>query len=334
MSKAKFRMVHTSFWNDPHVSEEMTVEDKYFFLYLLTNEHTTQIGVYAITKKQMAFELGYSIESVNALMQRFIDHHKLIRYNSETREIAIKNWGKYNLNKGGKPILDCVRSELKQVKDQSLISYVGERIENSSIKNLYDTYDESYNDTLPNRDGYEEKGLEGNSDAPSYDTSTSRTTIRGQKEQQEEQEQEEKQQQEKEQGESASPSSPDVVVLSPVDQEYKKLQDYCKEKMFFRKLTYEENLELSDLLDEFSDAQLIQAAVDIAIQNSKLFLAYARGILRRWKADGITNYQQLMLMQIGGQQSGKDQRQPGIAITDAEQRVRESNERLKKRIQS
>ncbi|MFP3916240.1 DnaD domain protein [Lysinibacillus telephonicus] len=164
MAKAKFRMVYTNFWNDPYVSEEMTPEDKYFFLYLLTNEHTTQIGIYGITKKQIAFELGYSIESVNALMQRFIDHHKLIKYNLETREIAIKNWGKYNFNKGGKPVLDCVRSEIKNVKDTSLISYVAASIQNYLIKEIYD----SYNDT---------------------------PTIRGQEKEQQEEEEEEQQQQ-------------------------------------------------------------------------------------------------------------------------------------------
>ena len=143
MAKAKFRMVHTSFWNDPYVSEEMTAEDKYFFLYLLTNEHTTQIGIYGITKKQMAFELGYSIESINALMHRFITHHDMIRYNEQTRELAVKNWGKFNLNKGGKPVIDCVNSELKQVKDLTLIQYVSKKIENAVIKGIYDSYHES-----------------------------------------------------------------------------------------------------------------------------------------------------------------------------------------------
>ena len=89
---AKFRHIHTAFWSDAKVSEEMTPEDKYFYLYLLTNEHTNQIGVYAITKKQIAFDLGYSIESVRALMDRFINNHKLILYNEETREMCILNW--------------------------------------------------------------------------------------------------------------------------------------------------------------------------------------------------------------------------------------------------
>ncbi|PUF85810.1 DNA replication protein DnaD, partial [Bacillus altitudinis] len=94
---AKFRQVYTTFWNDPKVTEEMTPEDRYFYLYLITNPNTTQIGVYSITKKQMAFDLGYSIESINSLMDRFETHHELIVYNNETRELAIKNWAKYNL---------------------------------------------------------------------------------------------------------------------------------------------------------------------------------------------------------------------------------------------
>ncbi|MEY9979720.1 DnaD domain protein [Lysinibacillus sp. RC79] len=134
---AKFRYVYTSLWTDGKVIEEFTPEDKLFFLYLLTNEHTKQIGVYQITKKHMAFELGYSPEVINALMQRFLDHHKLIRYNEETREIAIRNWGRYNLIKAGKPIMDCVRRELEDVKDSSLLEFVVDSVPNESLKQLY-----------------------------------------------------------------------------------------------------------------------------------------------------------------------------------------------------
>ncbi|WP_305751703.1 DnaD domain-containing protein [Mammaliicoccus sciuri] len=137
---AKFRQVYTEFWEDPKVQEEFTPEDRYFYLYLLTNPRTTQIGIYQITKKQIAFELGYSTESINALIDRFENHHKLIKYNIETREIAIKNWGRYNFNKAGKPVEDCVRSELSRVKDNELIEYTKPNIDNSKIINIYDTY--------------------------------------------------------------------------------------------------------------------------------------------------------------------------------------------------
>ena len=61
----------------------------------------------------------------------------LIRYNPETRELAIKNWGKYNLKRGGKPVLDCIRKELEKVKDRTIIEYVADSIPNETIKELF-----------------------------------------------------------------------------------------------------------------------------------------------------------------------------------------------------
>lgn len=188
---AKYRMVRTGFWLDPVVSEEMTWEEKYFFLYILTNPHTTQIGIYKITKKQMAFDMGYSIETINSLMNRFIHHYQLIRYNPETRELTIKNWGKYNLHKGGKPVMDCIISELKNVEDLSLIAYVAEYVVKEEIQEIYKTFCENEQTKT------EEVEI---TDESFDDTYTSRYTIGGQKEKEKEKEKEkkkEKQQQQK-----------------------------------------------------------------------------------------------------------------------------------------
>ena len=150
----------------------------------MTNDKTAQIGIYQITKKQMAFDLGYSIESVNSLLERFI-RYDMVRYNPETREIAIKNWGKYNLVRGGKPMIDCVEKEFKDVKDLSLIPYVGENVANKGIKEIYDTYHDTFtgfseedntqsfrkNDSNMNEYADNDKP---NQDNNSYDTSTTR----------------------------------------------------------------------------------------------------------------------------------------------------------------
>ena len=85
---ALYRQIFIEFWRDPKVTEEMSAEDRYALLYLLTNPHTTQIGIYQITKRQMAFDLGYSTESVGAILERFEKLLGKIRYNPETREIA------------------------------------------------------------------------------------------------------------------------------------------------------------------------------------------------------------------------------------------------------
>ena len=146
---ALFRHVRTEFWRDAKVLEEMTPEDKLFFLYILTNGNTTQIGIYKIPKKQIAFELGYSVESINTLIDRFENHYKIIRYNPETRELAIKMWGKYNLVKGGKPIIDCVKKEVKEVKDKSLLAYVAQYIHMEEIKKEFEKLiDDTYHDSL------------------------------------------------------------------------------------------------------------------------------------------------------------------------------------------
>lgn len=137
---AKFRPVYCSFWRDPIVLEELTPTDKLFFLHLLTNDQTTQIGVYCITKKQIAFELGYSIDVVENLMDRFINQYKLIKYNTKTRELGIKHWGRYNFIKGGKPIEDCVRKELDEIKDKELLSYVLPYIKLESIKSMVEEH--------------------------------------------------------------------------------------------------------------------------------------------------------------------------------------------------
>jgi hypothetical protein len=161
---AKFRQIQTNFWSNTYIQEEMTAEDKYFYLYLMTNEFTTQIGIYSITKKQMAFDLGYSIESVQALLQRFETYHKLIKYDTETREIVLLKWAETNLNIGGKPVQDLIKKEISQVKNKEFLflmfencpenslktfiaSLLSENKKDNNINTSYDTSDASFNDT-------------------------------------------------------------------------------------------------------------------------------------------------------------------------------------------
>ena len=161
---SKFRQIQTSFWSDTYIQEEMTAEDKYFYLYLMTNEFTTQIGIYPITKKQMAFDLGYSLESVQALLQRFETFHKLIKYDTETREIILLKWAENNLNLGGKPVQDLIKKEISQVKNKEFLFLMFENCPENSLKNFiasllqenkkdnninvsYESLDASLNDT-------------------------------------------------------------------------------------------------------------------------------------------------------------------------------------------
>jgi hypothetical protein len=136
----KFRKVYTDFWREPIVLEQMTPEEKYFYGYLLTNENTTDIGIYKITKKQIAFDMGYSVDTIHLIMERFIHQHKLIRYNPLTRELAIKNWGRNHLADSRNQVIDSIISDLKEVEDTTLIQYISESIPRKEIRDLFQSF--------------------------------------------------------------------------------------------------------------------------------------------------------------------------------------------------
>lgn len=165
------RIVDTDFWTDDKVMVEFSPEDKLFMLYLLTNPHTTQLGVYKILTKQMAFELGYSSDTINILMDRFESKYNMIRYSKETSEIAVRNYLKYSIVKGGKPVLDLLSREANRVKDKSLLTYIKESAslsENATVKEFCDLFNDNENENENDND---------NEDSY-HESSTNRTTNR------------------------------------------------------------------------------------------------------------------------------------------------------------
>ncbi len=117
---AKYRYVYCEFWTDVDVIDKFSPEDRYFYLFLLTNPHTTQCGIYQISTKQMEVETGYNKDTVLTLINRFENEYDRIRYNEETREIAILNWFKYNDSTSDNTV-KCVEKEFAEVKDRGLI---------------------------------------------------------------------------------------------------------------------------------------------------------------------------------------------------------------------
>lgn len=132
---AVFRTVKTSFWTDRKIVDDFSPEDKYFFLYLLTNPKTTQLGIYEFVPKIAAFDLGYSKEVVMVLLDRFENKYGILKYSKNTGEIAIKNFLNHSIIKGGKPVMDCLKKEEKAVKDKNLIIYIFNNITEASKSN-------------------------------------------------------------------------------------------------------------------------------------------------------------------------------------------------------
>ena len=124
------RIIDVGFWNDSKVLDYFSPEDKYFMLYLLTNPRTTQLGIYELNIKKASFETGYNADTISVLLERFENKYGLVKYSKETSEVAIRNFLKHSIVKGGKPVEDLLVKELGLVKDRNLINYIF-----SSVKN-------------------------------------------------------------------------------------------------------------------------------------------------------------------------------------------------------
>lgn len=147
------RIVDVSFWTDGKV-DEFSPEDKYFMLYLLTNPFTKQLGIYEISVKQAAFQMGYSVDAFNVLLDRFENKYGMIAYSKNTSEIAILNYLRHSVMKGGKPVEDCIKQDIQRVKNKDLIIRVFNKVGkhddlNATVKKVIDEYikeNDLYND--------------------------------------------------------------------------------------------------------------------------------------------------------------------------------------------
>lgn len=166
------RVVDTDFWTDDKVVEMFSPEDKLFFLYLMTNPHTTQLGIYALNKRVMAFELGYSVDAVSVLLDRFENKYELIKYSYHTNEIAVKNYLRHSIIKGGKPVEDLLNKEIAKVKDKALVGYI--------FGNLarYDNLNNTVKNILKENENEDENENENENEVSWYESSTNRGTNR------------------------------------------------------------------------------------------------------------------------------------------------------------
>ena len=130
------RLIDTELWNNEDIIEYFTAEDKYFWLYLLTNPHNNICGVMKASPVLIARDMGYSKESIQNLLYRFENVHKSICVDKETHELLILNWGKFNWNKSP-DILKTVEKTMNSIN-----SYYIREILSNKIKKVWGKIDE------------------------------------------------------------------------------------------------------------------------------------------------------------------------------------------------
>ena len=138
---ASYRNIQLAFWTDSKVADDFTPEDKYFYLYLLTNPHTNTCGCYELSIKQMSNETGYSQDTIERLIERFALVHNVIRYSKENKEILVINWHKYNWNTSEK-LRTSILNNIKQIKTTSYKDYLFNCLNGSDEEEIEDVFDE------------------------------------------------------------------------------------------------------------------------------------------------------------------------------------------------
>lgn len=120
---AIYRTINLSFWTDSKVDDDFTPEDKYFYLYLLTNPQTNICGCYEVSIKQMSNQTGYNKDTIERLIKRFENVHHVIAYSKSTKEILVFNWHKYNWTKSPK-MISAIESVAKYIKCKKFRDYI------------------------------------------------------------------------------------------------------------------------------------------------------------------------------------------------------------------
>ncbi|MGG0666734.1 DnaD domain protein [Viridibacillus arvi] len=273
---AKYRQVHTTFWDDSFVLD-LTPEEKYFYLYLMTNGKTTQCGIYELPYRVIEMHSGYNRETVEKLLQRFVDYGK-ISYHIPTKEIMINNWARYNFINSPK-VKKCIEKELLEVKHKPFVNeyltsleQYGYRIDTVSIQ------------------------LNGNSESKVLEPSNANGSIPyqypmdspcidlGEEEEQEEEqeeEREEEQQQEREQS-----------VGKLADFHFSKIINLFQNNI--APITQFKSEELGMIYDQHPSELAVEAMKE-TIRTEKVTkpIKYFEGILNSWKRANIKTLQDL-----------------------------------------
>lgn len=92
-----FSKIEHDFWQDDYVLN-LTPEERYFYLYLLSNGRTNALGCYELRMKMAEVETGYNADTIKKYLNKFIATGKIL-FDFDTQEALIVNWHKYNWTK-------------------------------------------------------------------------------------------------------------------------------------------------------------------------------------------------------------------------------------------
>ena len=132
------RYISTSFWDDPWI-KRLKPDERYLYLYLLTNPLTNIAGVYQISMDRICFDSGYKPDKTKSILEIFEKSGKAFFYKEEL--IIIPGWPKHQKWEKASKIKQGIETVLKKLPTEVLnfLKKIGYRypIDTLSIPYLY-----------------------------------------------------------------------------------------------------------------------------------------------------------------------------------------------------
>lgn len=107
---AKFKSVLDRIWNDNYVSD-LKSEEKFLFVYLLTNHYMSLIGIYEMSIRTIAFETAIEVPRINEILEKF-GQDKKIHYTEG--HIIIRNFYKHT-SYNHDNVRNCAIKQIKEL---------------------------------------------------------------------------------------------------------------------------------------------------------------------------------------------------------------------------
>jgi hypothetical protein len=123
---SKNRYINTKFWSDGFIVN-LTPLERYFFLYLLTNEHTNIAGIYELPIRVMEFETSLKASDIKKILKKLIGK----AYHIDDLWIYLVNFEKHQRVRGNRKveigieiIKKAIPSQILKAIDSLSIDYV------------------------------------------------------------------------------------------------------------------------------------------------------------------------------------------------------------------
>lgn len=129
MSQA-FTKIDRDYWQDTFIMD-LAPEEKYFYIYLMTNSRVNALGCYELRMKLAVLETGYNEDTIRKYLQKFSDCKKII-YDQDSGEVYILNWAKYNWNKKTATV-NNIHKHFRMVKSESFRFLLAKKLEEYGI---------------------------------------------------------------------------------------------------------------------------------------------------------------------------------------------------------